>query len=618
MLPRVAVLLLLYLGCDTSDMDTQDDLPGPQSLCSADWARDAVFYQIFPERFWNGDTLNDPVHASLDNVDRVPESWHVMPWTADWYARADWESDMGDEFYSSVFQRRYGGDLQGVMNRLDYLEELGVTAVYFNPLFHARSLHKYDGSSFHHIDPYFGPDPATDLVRMSAEIGDEPSTWVWTAADSLFLRLIAEMHARGLRVILDGVFNHTGRDFFAFADIWAQQAASPYASWYNVSQWDDPETEADEFDYEGWWGYRPLPVFSDSEDGSSLHPEVAQYVLAATLRWMDPNADGDPSDGIDGWRLDVATEVPPGFWRTWHEEVCALNPAAYTVGEIWDESAMFVAEAGFGGAMNYHGFAYPVKGFLVDGSLMPTGLDNYLDTQETPGVHLNLVDSHDTDRLASMIVNRARAEYARPERFDYDQASSPRTLPTYSVQAPGEHERRLQRMLVLLQMTWTNPPMIYYGSEAGMWGADDPDDRMPMVWPDLQYEGQSGDPLGRLRKEDPVTFDSTLFDYYRRAIAFRRKHSALRRGAVEVLAADDEQKSWAFGRKSEDGHLVVAFNRSDEVATLRLETLDPKASLHVEFVTQTTAPVLDPDSLGTTLTLPALTGAVLAYREPVR
>ena len=128
------------------------------------WAADAVFYQIFTERFANGDPKNDPTRESLESPDSVPKNWKISPWTGDWYARADWERERGPNFFENgVFDRRYGGDLQGVINKLDYLAGLGINTIYFNPVFYARSLHKYDGSSFHHIDPYFGPDPAGDL-----------------------------------------------------------------------------------------------------------------------------------------------------------------------------------------------------------------------------------------------------------------------------------------------------------------------------------------------------------------------------------------------------------------------------------------------------------------------
>jgi len=239
-------------GCGTrgpaGESPPSRDAPGGPA-----WAEGAVFYQIFPERYQNGDTFNDPVREWIEYPGQAPESWSVKRWTSDWYERDDWEREMGD-FYRSVYHRRYGGDLQGVLDRLDYLAELGVNAIYFNPVFWARSLHKYDGNSFHHIDPFFGPDPFGDLEKIAAERGEDPATWVWTAADSLFLRLVSEAHRRAIRVVIDGVFNHTGRDFFAFADLRTRQGESPYRDWYVVQRFDDPSTPADEFEYRGWWG----------------------------------------------------------------------------------------------------------------------------------------------------------------------------------------------------------------------------------------------------------------------------------------------------------------------------------------------------------------------------
>jgi cyclomaltodextrinase len=178
---------------DAVEWDDADALPNVPA-----WAVDAVFYQIFPERFRNGDPSNDPTHASLEFPDVIPKSWKVSPWTGDWYARADWERESGDDFYDNgVFNRRYGGDLQGVLDKLEYLENLGVNAIYFNPVFYGRSLHKYDGSSMHHVDPHFGPDPSGDFALMAEESSD-PASWHWTAADKLFLKLLAEAHARGI------------------------------------------------------------------------------------------------------------------------------------------------------------------------------------------------------------------------------------------------------------------------------------------------------------------------------------------------------------------------------------------------------------------------------------
>src|SRR5882724_6695165 len=167
------------------------------------WATEAVFYQIFPERFRNGDPNNDPTRDSLEQPVAAGPSWKISPWTADWYARDEWEKELGSDFYRyGVFERRYGGDLKGVLDKLDYLSDLGVNAIYFNPLFFSCSLHKYDGNSYHHIDPFFGPDPKSDLALIEKESNDS-KTWQWTAADKLFLELLKQCHERGMRVIID-------------------------------------------------------------------------------------------------------------------------------------------------------------------------------------------------------------------------------------------------------------------------------------------------------------------------------------------------------------------------------------------------------------------------------
>lgn len=600
-----------YATSDAESLAPSDAVP--------DWAADAVFYQLFPERFRNGDPTNDPTRASLEfPIERVPESWAVTPWTSDWYARADWETARGDDFYDDgVFDRRYGGDLQGVIDRLDYLDSLGVNAIYFNPVFYARSLHKYDGNSFHHVDPYFGPDPDGDLALMAAETSD-PETWHWTAADRLFLDLIREAHARGIRVVIDGVFNHTGRDFFAFEDLRRNQAASPYADWYIVERWDDPATEEDEFEYKGWWGVHTLPEFADTPDGADLHPGPKAYVFDATARWMDPDGDGDPSDGIDGWRLDVANEVPIKFWTDWNAFLRQINPDVYTVTELWDEAEEFLRVGGFSATMNYHGFAYPVKGFLIDGTLAPSAFARMLDERRADYPEpvqfalQNLVDSHDTDRLASMIVNAPDGEYVNAGRFDYDvgERVSPRNTDAYDVRAPNERERELQRLVALMQMTYAGAPMVYYGTEAGMWGADDPDDRKPMVWPDLEYDDECADPLGRDRACDRVAFDHELFGFYQDVIALRTGSPALRRGSFDVLLADDERDLFAFSRAVGGETMVVVMNRSDEAHGLRVEK--PAAgSYRLAFAT-TDGPVrVQEDATGLILELPARTGIVL-------
>jgi len=582
------------------------------------WAADAVFYQIFPERFCNGDKSNDPTRESLESPESVSKDWKISPWTGDWYARASWEKERGLNFFENdVFDRRYGGDLQGVLDKLDYLAGLGVNTLYFNPVFYARSLHKYDGNSFHHIDPYFGPDPAGDLKVIAQETND-PATWQWTAADKLFLEVVRQAHGRGLRVIIDGVFNHTGRDFFAFVDLRKRQADSPYRDWYIVQSFDDPTTPQNEFRYKGWWGTDSLPEFANNEAGSDLYAGPKQYVLDSTRRWMDPNGDGDPADGIDGWRLDVANEVPTGFWRDWHALARKINPDCYTVAEYWDDAHRFLDEGQFSATMNYHGFAFPVKGFLIDGSLAPSGAVLQLNERrneyprEMQYAMQNLMDSHDTDRLASMIVNAGQRPYSQPGRFDYDSGVSPRYVPTYDVRKPNDRERRVERLVALLQMTYVGPPMIYYGTEAGMWGADDPCDRMPMVWAELKYEAQALDPLSRKRQVDDVAFDERLFNFYRAAIAMRRECSALRQGEITFIAADDAARFLGFRRNDGKETIFVGLNRGDAPFRWKIpmaagETVEQIfiASGEVDRV------AIEQGSGQATVTVPAIDGVVL-------
>ena len=296
---------------------TSDDLSSVP-----EWSREAIWYQIFVERFRNGDPSNDPVFENtLGSYPNRPfEGWSTTPWTHDWYQQEDWAIASGEEFYRTVQARRYGGDIQGLLDRVDYLKELGVTALYINPINDAPSLHKYDALNYRHIDRNFGPDPDGDAAIMAEENPVDPDTWQWTSSDRLFLELVAAVHERGMRIILDYSWNHTGITFWAWKDILEKQAASPYADWYEIVRFDDPDTEENEFEYEGWAGVSTLPnlkkvdVETKGHEGGNLHPAVKQHVYHVTRRWMDPNGDGDPSDGIDGFRLDVAEQVPMGFW----------------------------------------------------------------------------------------------------------------------------------------------------------------------------------------------------------------------------------------------------------------------------------------------------------------
>jgi glycosidase len=527
---------------------------------SPDWAKDVVWYQIFPERFNNGDPGNDPTRDSLDHSEHVSADWEVMEWESTWFERADWEKAMSPHFHETLQHRRYGGDLQGVIDKLDYLKALGVTGIYFNPIFYANSLHKYDGRSFHHIDPHFGPNPEGDLALIAQETSN-PRTWQWTAADKLFLKLLREAKTRGIRVIIDGVWNHTGRDFFAFADIMKRGEKSLYRHWYDIIRFDDPATAENEFDYHAWYGFKSLPEFADNRTGDSLYPGPKYYIFKATQRWMDPNGDGDPSDGIDGWRLDVAEELPDGFWQEWHAYIRKINPEVFTSAEIWGSAGDYLRDTRFGSAMNYRGFAIPVKGWLIDGKITASHFAWYLEQErsshgsDTAHILQNLVDSHDTQRVASAIVNRNTWDgYKNADWFDYDDSDRVYARAEgYDNGPPDEDGRRIWKMVALLQATYVGAPMIYYGTELGMWSADDPEDRMPTWWH---------------RK------DKEILKTYRSVLHLRHKHPALRRGNYKVLETRDDAQLLAFERSLDGERLVVVFNRGNGEANMNVDYLN--------------------------------------------
>ena len=553
-----------------------------------EWAKQAVWYQIFPERFWNGDTRNDPQLRDMEGgwPYFFPANWQVSPWTSDWYELQPWEKGIdwhehfdwarpGEANFNAVAGlRRYGGDLQGVIDRLDYLQDLGITAIYFNPLFEAASLHKYDASMFHHIDNNFGPDPEKDREIWAAENPGDPATWRWTTADSLFLNLIDQCHRRGIRVIIDGVFNHTGRAFWAFQDLLKHQQDSPYKDWYTVLSWDDPKTPENEFDYAGWAGVKDLPEIREDENGLLEGPR--RHIKAVVHRWMDPNGDGDPSDGIDGWRLDVAEKVSIHFWKDFYRWVKEVNPEGYITGELWWEdwgkNKMYNAAPWFEGAfdavMNYR-FARAVKKFVIDqkdqipASAFADSLRAQYRDYEWSNLLVcqNLMGSHDVDRVASQVVN--------PDRW-YDHDANPMQNPAYDPRKPNAEEYRRLRLISGLQMTLPGAPMIYYGDEAGMWGGDDPDPRKPMVWPELEYQPEKNHPLGRPRDPDPVTFDRELFEWHRRLIALRKAHPALSLGAVDFFLTDDENRVLGYRRYLDGQDLFVVVNNSAETVSLHL------------------------------------------------
>ncbi|MFZ6032160.1 MAG: glycoside hydrolase family 13 protein [Melioribacter sp.] len=533
------------------------------------WAKEAVWYQIFPERFNNGDKSNDPKPEDMEGAWPyfTPEGWQIHPWTSDWYKLQPWEKKTGFDFYRNAGLRRYGGDIRGIIDKLDYLKELGITAIYLNPVFESPSLHKYDASMYHHIDNNFGPDPEGDKAIWEKENPADPSTWQWTSADKLFLELIKEAHKRGIKIIIDGVFNHTGNNFWAFKDIVKNQQNSRYKDWYTIKKWDDPNTPENEFDYEGWYGVKDLPEIKEDENGIVEGP--AEHIHLIVKRWMDPNGDGNPEDGIDGWRLDVAEMVNHKFWMKFRKWVREINPDAYLVGEVWwkdwNNYEMFNAapwlQTQFDAVMNYR-FTRAIKD-LVFSEKYFTGVRGFIDTIKTMmnqyGVNyyamMNLMGSHDTERHASLIVN--------PDNM-YDHSGNPGQNPGFDVRKPNEIEREKQKLAVALQFTLPGAPQIYYGDEAGMWGGDDPDCRKPMVWEEFNYEVEKSHPLGKDRPADSVFFDKQLFDWYKKMARIRNGNKALSVGKVIFMEELETQNILAYKRILDGEEIIVIANIKGE------------------------------------------------------
>ncbi|MGC9513770.1 MAG: alpha-amylase family glycosyl hydrolase [Fidelibacterota bacterium] len=564
------IIILFLIGCQPKQKERMMDEKSFFKQVPS-WAAKVVWYQIFPDRFENGDPGNDPDRESLRGAwpHDAESPWNLSPWTADWYKLQPWEKENGKDIWFNIQRRRYGGDLQGIINKLDYLEDLGIGAIYLNPVFQAPSLHKYDGACYHHIDVHFGPDPKGDLQRMAKENPVDPSTWIWTEADQLVLKLIKEAHRRNIRIIFDGVFNHMGITSFAFQDLLKNGKKSEFRDWFTVTDWKTPGFLGAPFTYEGWFGVAELPELREDEKGIVEGPR--QYIFDATRRWMDPDGDGDPSDGIDGWRLDVAFCVGHPFWKAWRSHVKAINPEAYLTAEIIDspEKVLPYLEGDeFDAVMNYN-FAFIAHKYFVNrqDKITPVrfarGLDSLLNIYplETLYVMQNLYDSHDTQRLLSALANPDIGKFENwGEFFGKSQAHNPH----YNIRPPEDEETlKIHRQMIVLQMTFVGAPMIYYGDEAGMWGANDPCCRKPMVWPGRAYEAESTRPNQTPMSPVPVAFNHDLHDFYRKLIHFRNEHPALQTGDYGVVVADNDNGLFGFRRQSGPDVIMVLFNSSD-------------------------------------------------------
>lgn len=569
------IVMLCSMGSKSKTID--------KNLASVpEWAKNAIWYQIFVERFRNGDPSNDPTPADMKGgyPDHIPKNWEITPWGHDWYSREPWlDSIRTKAFQSKIQARRYGGDLQGVIDKLDYISDLGANAIYFNPLNDSPSLHKYDARNYAHIDRNFGPDPRGDVETMNSEIASDPSTWKWTSADKLFLKLIEKCHDRGIRVIMDYSWNHTGRNFWALNDIRKNGGKSAFKGWYDIIRYDDPETPSDELRYRGWGGNNPyMPVFkkdiippTDSvmPFEGNLHSEsLRQHIFSVSRRWLDPDNDGDPSDGVDGFRLDVAAEIPMGFWREYRKIVRSVNPNAYLTGEVWWlewpdkllDPRDFLQGDQFDAIMNYRWYRI-ARGFFgqAEPVLKPSEfvseinrINMEINSGNLQGM-MNVAATHDSPRLSTSLYNKNPYKYH----------DKPSDNPNYKINKPDELTRKVQIMLLIHQFTYIGAPHIWYGDEVGMWGADDPDCRKPMVWSDVSYEDERAnyDPK-KIRPVDKVKPDTALFDFYKKLTALRKGNPVLVYGDVEFKLADDKKMVLAYSRRFGNEEIVAIFNRS--------------------------------------------------------
>ncbi|RMF50164.1 MAG: alpha-amylase [Anaerolineae bacterium] len=412
-------------------------------MTTPDWIQDAVFYQIFPDRFANGDPANDPPNA---------QPWGAPP------------QIMG-------FQ---GGDLRGVMQRFEYLLDLGVNALYFNPIFLSSSNHRYNTYDYFRIDPKLG-----------------------TLED--FRALLNLAHRHGVRVVLDGVFNHCGRGFFAFADVLENGEHSPYRDWFHIHRFPvDAFSPGKAQDYEAWWGFKSLPKFNTDTAA------VREYIFSVARYWLE--------QGIDGWRLDVPNEIDDdGFWAQFRRVVKSVNPRAALIGEIWEIEPRWANDTHFDGLMNY-----PVRKALLaylNGEIgtqrFADALDAVVRAYAPENLHAMYVPlgSHDTPRLWTLL---------------------------------GGDEAKI-RMAFAFQFAFPGAPAVYYGDEIGLPGEGDPDCRRAFPW-------------------DESRWNQPLRAWVRRLIALRKGSVALRRGTYRRVLADDHRRCLAFVRQHPEESLLVVLN----------------------------------------------------------
>ena len=506
-----------------------------------DWAKGAVMYQIFTDRFYNGDKSNDVEtneYYYIGDYSQRVTNWDKYP------------ANMGVREF-------YGGDLQGVMDKLDYLQELGVEVVYFNPLFVSPSNHKYDIQDYDYIDPHYGkivddggevlPDGVTDNSQATKYKKRTTGLKNLEASNELFIKLVEELHRRGMKVILDGVFNHCGsfnkwmdreriyegeEDYEPGAYV---SADSPYRSYFRFFK-EGPENWPYNANYDGWWGHDTLPKLN-YEDSVKLE----NYILYIGRKWVSPPYN------VDGWRLDVAADLGRSneynheFWQKFRRAVKDANPNALILAEHYGDPSDWLKGDEWDTVMNYDAFMEPVTWFLTGMEKhsdeareeLLGNIDNFIGSMAhhmsnmlTPSlqVAMNELSNHDHSRFLTRTNHMVgRVEHLGPE-------------------AANEYvNKAVMREAVVMQMTWVGAPTVYYGDEAGVCGFTDPDNRRTYPW------GHE---------------DQELIAFHKEAIRIHKEHPALKTGSLKILGGEENILSYARF-KGHDRIIVVINNRSE-------------------------------------------------------
>ena len=509
-----------------------------------EWAKGAVFYQIYVDRFCNGDPSNDVLTNEYKYIGRPVN--HVDDWN-----KIPDAMDVGNF---------YGGDLQGVMNKLDYLKDLGIDAIYFNPLFVSPSNHKYDIQDYDYIDPHFGKI-VSDHGELLGESGNNIDATRYIdrvtnkanleASNELFIKLVEEAHKRGIKVILDGVFNHCGsfnkwldreriyegrKDYEkgAYTD-----HDSPYRSFFKFH---DHFAWPYNGSYDGWWGHDTLPKLN-YEESEKLH----DYIMEIGKKWVSPPFN------CDGWRLDVAADLGSSeeynhrFWRDFRNAVRSANPNAIILAEHYGNPKPWLMGDQWDTIMNYGAFMEPITWFL-------TGVEKHSD--EFRGDFVGNSDFFwQSMRYYMSYCNENSLEVAMNELSNHDHSrfltrTNRRVGRTHTLGAEAANEninKDLFREAVVFQMTWPGAPTIYYGDEAGVCGWTDPDSRRTYPW-------------GHEDKE--------LIQFHKDVIKIHKSSEALMKGSLIKLHG--ENKCIAFGRFTENEAAAIILNCDYEDKTINL------------------------------------------------